>query len=94
MVFLYTRRGVLSGTPLAYLIGDQLMEGKYWTMCWTAFLADICHPVLSQLNFGQEDSTESEGGRIGEREREYGDFNSSNSPRNDISIKQLSVSGG
>ena len=46
----YTKRGVLSGPPLVYLIGDQKMEGKYWVKTWTSILAEIFYPGLSQVN--------------------------------------------
>ena len=46
------------------------MEAQYWVKIWTAVLAEICHPRSPQVNFGQEDSRESEGGRSVERESE------------------------
>ena len=46
---------------------------------WTAILVEIFHPGSPKLNLGQEDSRQSEGGRIrerkesnSERERERG----------------------
>ena len=67
---LYTNRGVLSGPPLTYLIGDQKTEGKCSLKTWTAVLAEIYQPGSPQVNLWQEDLRESEGGRSGEREKE------------------------
>ena len=65
----YTNRGVLSGPPLVYLIGDKKTEGKYWVKTWTAVLADICHPGSPKVKLGQENYRENEGWIIRDRER-------------------------
>ena len=64
---LYTNRAFPSGLPLAYLIGDQKMEGKFCLRTWTAILAEVIHPTSPKVNLGQEYSRESEGGGSAER---------------------------
>ena len=60
MEFLYSKRSVLSGPPLVYLIGDQKREGKFWVETWTDILAEIFPPGSAQVNLELEDSRECE----------------------------------
>ena len=66
---LYTDRVVLSAPSLVYLIGDWMMEGKYWVKTWTVILAETCQRGSPQENLGQEDLREKKVGYV-ERERE------------------------
>ena len=68
LVCLYTKRGVLSGPLLVYLIGDWKMEGTCFINNSTDILAEICHPGLPKITLGQEDSRETEGERSEVRE--------------------------
>ena len=70
---LYSSRGVLSRLPLVYLKGDQKTERKCCVKTWTAILFEICHPALPELNLGQVELRESEGGEV-EIEREIRRF--------------------
>ena len=55
-------RGIIFGSLPVYLIGDRRWResGKN---TWTVILAEIFHLGSPELNLGQEDSRESEGGR-------------------------------
>ena len=66
---LYTNRGVLSGPPVLYMIGDQKMEGKYLVKTWSTILVEIFHPESPQINLGQGD-LRGKWGRNIQRERE------------------------
>ena len=52
---LYTKRGILSGPLLVYLIRDWKLEGKCCVKPWAATLAEICHQGSAQVNLGQDD---------------------------------------
>ena len=65
------------------------MEEKYMVTTWTAFLAEIFHQGSPQVNMGQEDLRDNEGGRSGERDK--GDFDSSNTPGHSLSAKHVYV---
>ena len=71
------------------MIGDQKTEGKYCVKTWTAILAEVLIPGSPQVNLGQKDLRESEGGRSGERER--GDIDSCNSTGHNLISRQVSV---
>ena len=65
--YLHTRRGVISGKLLSYLIGIWKTEGKFWLKNWTALLAEICQPGPAQITLDEEDSRACEGGRSREK---------------------------
>ena len=69
MEYVHTKRVVISGKMLSYLIGIWKTEGKFWLKNWTALLAEICPPGPAQITLDEEDSRACEGGRNPERER-------------------------
>ena len=50
-------------------LGNWKTDEKFRAKTWTPFLAKKFHPGQPQVNLGQKDLREREGGRIGERER-------------------------
>ena len=70
MEYLHTKRGVISGKMLSYLIGVWKTDGKSWLKNFTALMAEICQHGRAQVTLDEEDSRECEGGRSRERERE------------------------
>ena len=86
---LYSYRGDLFGLPLEFWMEDQKTVGKYLVETWL-FSWQRC--------FTQDEPSYSWGSRFWEREREKKgegererDFDSRNSPRQDLSPKKVSV---
>ena len=74
MEYLYRNRGVLSGPPLVYCIGNQKTLGKYCSKTWTDILIEVLHAGQPQVNLGKKDLKVKKGeGDKGERAKKESD---------------------